>query len=476
MSRSGEGRSWWFGGGGKAKRRSTRSTPGTAAPAEGPDAGHGERYGAPLLAEEYGALILLRAAHDAAISRTEVTELCELLGAEPGIVTVVTGTVGPDGDGAPAEEFWQRLSELFDTLRESGTRTVRLVMSGAGEERPERVSVARQMADAWELEVIAPDGEVQIVPGGSLFVRPDLPRVRGWWSFSPGVRPVALGARQPAPAWQHGVEQVPECTDSGCVIHQIPAGLLARSPHSAEPEREDLCYSVPVDPRGPTFLVGVPEDGDVSASDVGEVLGALPSALRSRVRLAPGSPRDLLRTGQSAADLLDSEIVVHTGMPLLTAAEDGTARAVLVGADGAPRWQPFVDAVVCAPARHGEPAPAPRLLGWNLPLPDSGDQEQGTVRLSSRWQVTVTRAGLWITDADGTAPEPATREVDAEGPAIEVGSPGEELDTSLWPELSRLLSVLGADLRGRARLYVHGTATDGGSALRALAAQHGVRT
>ncbi|MFJ8281289.1 hypothetical protein ACIRA2_28890 [Streptomyces griseoviridis] len=480
MSRTGGGRSWLFGGRDKAARGSERPAaptapsedPGTPEPGSGP----------PLLTEEYGSLVLLRAAHDTAISETAVHELADLLGAEPGVTTVVTGAVGQDN--APAEEFWQRLSEVFDTLTEAGTRTVRLVMSGAGLERPERPSVARRVADAWKLEVIAPDGEVQIVPGGSLFVRPEPPRVRGWWGFSPGARPVALGSRQPSPAWQHGVEQVPERTAGGCVVHQIPAGLLARSPYATEPQRGDLCYSVPVDPRGPTVLVGVPEGGDLSAADVGEVLSALPAALHSRVRLAPGSPRDILRTGQSAAELLGNDVVVYTGMPLLTPSapmERASARAVLVGADGTPRWRPFVDAVVCAPAREGEPAPAPRLLRWTVPVPGRGDPEPGVVRLSERWRATVTRAGLWITGEEErntgpTPPPPTTREVDAEGPAIEVGRPGEALDASLWPELSRLLSGLGSDLGRRARLYVHGTATDGGRALRALAAQHGVRT
>ncbi|MFC4471797.1 hypothetical protein ACFPH6_46175 [Streptomyces xiangluensis] len=123
-------------------------------------------------------------------------ELTDVMGSEAGIATVVTGAVGENG--APMEEFWARLGEVLDRLREEGTGTVRLVMSGAGEERPDRPSVGRRVADAWELEVIAPDGEVQIVPGGSLFVRSDPPRRGGWWSFSPGVQPVALGARQPA--------------------------------------------------------------------------------------------------------------------------------------------------------------------------------------------------------------------------------------------------------------------------------------
>lgn len=480
MSRSGGDRSRWFGGRAKAGRGPERSR--ASVPPPEPAGSAEQRPGPPLLTEEYGTLVLLRAAHDTTISQTTVHELADLLGTEAGVTTVVTGVVG--SDGAPDGEFWQRLSELFDTLRATGTHTVRLVMSGAGEERPDRPSVARRVADAWELEVIAPDGEIQLVPGGSLFVRPEPPRVRGWWSFTPGVRPVALGTRQPPPAWQHGVEQVPERTDSGCVIHQIPAGLLARSPYATEPVRGDLCYSVPVDPRGPTVLVGVPEGGDVSASDVGEVLSALPAALRPRVRLAPGSPRDILRTGQQAAERLGTEVVVYTGMPLLTPttpAQHATVQAVVIGPDGAPRWRPFVDAVVCAPAVEGEPAPAPRLLRWRAPVPGRGNAERGAVRLSDRWWATVTRAGLWITgggepDAEALTPAPAAREVDAGGPAIEVGRSGEPLDASLWPELARLLSGLGADVAGKARLYVHGTAVDGGQALRALAAQHGVRT
>ncbi|MGO4429826.1 hypothetical protein AB4Z54_66550, partial [Streptomyces sp. MCAF7] len=74
-------------------------------------------------------------------------------------------------------------------------------------------------------------------------------------------------------------------------------------------------------------------------------------------------------------------------------------------------------------------------------------------------------------------PPPATtRAVDPEGPAIELGHPGRPIDATLYPVLAKLLGGLGADVCGRARLFVLGTCADGGRELRRAAAEHGLRT
>ncbi|MFD8387186.1 hypothetical protein ACFV2X_53400, partial [Streptomyces sp. NPDC059679] len=102
--------------------------------------------------------------------------------------------------------------------------------------------------------------------------------------------------------------------------------------------------------------------------------------------------------------------------------------------------------------------------------------EHGAIRLSDQWRVTVTRAGLWITDTESEPPPTTTRAVDPEGPAIELGHPGRPIDATLYPVLGRLLGGLGADVCGRARLFVLGTCADGGRELRRTAAEHGLRT
>ncbi|WP_282576677.1 hypothetical protein [Streptomyces lichenis] len=465
--------------------------------------GAGARTG--FLVEEYDRVVLLRQPSDELLGPTEIADLVRCVEADdPGMVTLVAGA-----DQESATELWPRLGALLDQLSDEGFTTVRLVMSGSGDDRPgDRSALARRIADAWQLDVLAPDGTVVCVPGGGLFVHhpgdpdadghsgtepgktrarprtttgrkpartaaPPTPADRGWWHFRPGAAPVPLGPRQPAPGWQPGPGRLPSRTRGGSVVQEIPAGVLIRPGGVRAPAPDDLCYAVPIDAQGPLLVLGVPDGDDLPAEDLADVVTTLPEKARSALRLAPGGRRDALPAGRSAAELVGSDVVVYSGLPLLTgtdAAGTETVRSVLLGADGAPRWQPYVDAVLCPPG-----ADEPRLLRWSPPLPGSGDLDHGVIQLSEHWQVTVSRAGLLVGRRDATPP-PATRPVDAEGPAIEVGSPGEALDDSLYPALTRLLKALPSETRTRARLHVHGKAEDGGRELRRLATDHALRS
>ncbi|WP_240136609.1 hypothetical protein [Streptomyces sp. MUM 178J] len=435
-----------------------------------------ESAGPGFVVEEYDRLVLLRHSLDELLGPAEIADLTRSLEADgDDTVTVVTGA-----DETSTAALWPRLGALLDTLGGDGVGTVRLAMSGAGDDRPGRPSVAQRISDAWDIEVIAPSGTVLGVPGGGLFVRDQEPdgeaagRTRGWWRFAPGAPPVPLGPRQPAPGWQPAPGSLPAATRNGCVVEQIPAGVLIRPAEARAPRPGDLCYAVPVDRHGLLVVLGVPDGEDVGADDVTEVVTALPGSARSALRFAPGGRRDVLRIARETAELVDAEVLVYSGLPLLAESGDrrlNAVRPMTVGVDGAPSWQPFVDSVICAPG-----APSPRLGRWSPPLPGPGQALRGVVRLSDRWQVTVTRAGLWISGTGGEPPALAARPVDARGPEIEVGRPGEALDRSLWPALEKLLDALPVHVRARARMHVHGTAVDGGLELRRLAARHRVRS
>ncbi|MEK8171955.1 hypothetical protein NKH77_29035 [Streptomyces sp. M19] len=227
------------------------------------------------------------------------------------------------------------------------------------------------------------------MPGGGLFVprrHPDSGGGRGgWWRFAPGAEPVRIGARQPAPAWQAAIEHVPASTSGGCVVEQIPAGLLARSGTRRRPRRRPVLRR--------TGRPARPHRAAGRARGRGGLVGRSRRTPRRPPRgrqapgpAGPGSTRDILRTGQAAADRLDVELVVHTGMPLLsygTPTEPGTVRSVLVGADGAPAgsrsWTPW-----CASRRAATRPPGPRLLRWSPPVAGPG-AEYGVVRLSETW-------------------------------------------------------------------------------------------
>ncbi|MEZ3180300.1 hypothetical protein KYY02_16895 [Streptomyces pimonensis] len=446
---------------------------GTASPAGGANGTGNRGVGGPPV-EDVDGVLLVRSVEDDSFPLDVVAEVAGAVGREEDVVTVIVGSAA--GGGGPDADHWARLGALLDSLRARGAGRVRLVMSGAGDDRPDRPSVARRIADAWELEVTAPDGAVLITPGGALFVHDGSRPGCAWWRFAPGAEPRKAGRRAPVPVWEEALDGVPVRTAGGCVVDRVPAGVVIRPAEAPEPAPDDLCFSVPVDFERLTVLVGAPQAEDVAADEVAAVLAGLPEAERARARLAPGGRRDLLRLGQSVADLLGAEVEVLTGLPLLDDhAPPGTPpRPTLVGLDGRPSWRPFVPSVVCGPVDSEGRAPVPRPTELHPPDWILGGGERGTVRLTDRWQATVTRAGLALWTPDGPRPGPLGPAVDPEVCAIELGMPGQPLDDSLLPALSRLVRGLGTDVRSRTTLLVRGRLLAGDGALRRLAAEHGI--
>ncbi|MDN3271155.1 hypothetical protein [Streptomyces sp. MA15] len=445
---------------------------GQASPAGGANGAGNRGVGGPPV-EDVDGVLLVRSVEDDSFPLDVVAEVAGAVGREQDVVTVIVGSAG---GGGPDADHWARLGTLLDSLRARGTERVRLVMSGAGDDRPDRPSVARRIADAWELEVTAPDGAVLITPGGALFVHGDSGPGRAWWRFAPGAEPRKAGRRAPAPVWEEALDGVPVRTAGGCVVDRVPAGVVIRPAGAPGPAPDALCFSVPVDFERLTVLVGAPQAEDVAADEVAAVLSGLPEAERARTRIAPGGRRDLLRLGQSVADLLGAEVEVLTGLPLLDDhAPPGTPpRPTLVGLDGRPSWRPFVSSVVCGPVDSEGRAPVPRPVEIHPPDWILGGDERGTVRLTDRWQATVTRAGLALWTPGGPRPGPLGPPVDPEVCVIELGMPGQPLDDSLLPALSRLVRGLGTDVRSRTTLLVRGRLLAGDGALRRLAAEHGI--
>ncbi|MFJ3756467.1 hypothetical protein [Streptomyces sp. NPDC090080] len=430
-----------------------------------------------VLVEHHDGLVLLRLPTDDSLSSLDVADLSRTLARQPDTVTVVAGV-----HSSAAAALWPRLSELLDGFHADGIRSVRLVMSAAGADQPERPATARLIADRWNLSVEAPDGPVLIVPGGSVFVPP---ASQGWWRFQPGRPRVALGTRMPTPPWQSALRPVAVRTVKGCAVDQIPAGLLIRPAEAAPSRPGDLFHAVPVDPQRPAVVVGVPFGEDVAATDVVELLSPLGLDPDTGFRLVPGGRFDLLRLAQSVATALGVKVEATTGLPLFTA--DGPMAPYrvrsMVGAGGreGARWLPFVDSVVCAPVR-GDDEPVAKLSRWFTPLGDSSPlrergtaDSEGSFPLSAGWHVAVTRAGLRIGAPGQERPRHAGPPVATDGPVIEVGRPGDRLTEALWPELARLLTALPPGFRSNSTLRVHARTPDDGRVLRRLAAEHGVR-
>lgn len=431
---------------------------------------------AAVVVDEYDGLTLLRSSPDALPKPDGVAELARFLGGEKAndVFTVVVGA-----DDATAG-LWARLGTVLDSAREQGATTVRLALSGAGRPRPDRPALAQRIADAWSIEVIAPDAGVVIVPGGSLFAIGAGAPVRGWRSFTPGAEPAPLGRRSPEPHWQPALARLPAGTVGGCVVEQIPAGLLVRSAQAPRARAANLCYAVPVDNDHLTVLVGAADgDAGIPAADLAALLAALPETIRAAARLAPCGPVDLLAVGQDTAEILGADVEVLTGLPLVVGTDtEPVVRPVLIGADAEPTWVPFVEAVLCRPygAEGTDRVPAPQLARWRSPVAGTDHPEPGAIALSDRWQVSVTRAGLAV-GPRGEAPAFAGRPVSPEQLAIEVNLRGEAADDALFADLSRLLTELGTGVRGFVTLHrvvpAHASGEEDFRLLR-LAIEHGV--
>ncbi|MFB0619613.1 hypothetical protein [Streptomyces sp. AGS-58] len=355
-----------------------------------------------------------------------------------------------------APHLWKRLTPVLDECRRSGITGVRLLWSGAGADLPGRPAPARHICDTWEMEVIAPAGPVVVAPGGSLFTPtgPD-----GWWHFTPGLGPRPLGLRHPVPSWEDAAAHLTPDAVGGHVVEPVPAGVLIRTAGPVPDGERAVGASIPVDEHRLAVVVGTPGTPPVPAPALAELLALLPSRARATARLVPGDGRDLLHTGQETADLLGTEVEVLSGVPALLERADGTGAeeaVVLIGADGEPSWRSYVESVACLPA-HGGPAPAPRLLRWRPPVAGPAAAEDGVLVLDARWQVAVTRAGLWVGSHGGTPPEASGRALARETMMVHVGVPGQRLDDGLWPVLDTLVERLEPSVQGRTTLHVLGS-------------------
>jgi hypothetical protein len=372
--------------------------------------------------------------------------------------------------------LWKQLASVLEECRRSGIVGVRLLWAGGGADLPGRPAPARRISDSWQMDVIAPAGPVVVAPGGSLFAPPEAGGSGGWWRFTPGLSPQPLGLRHPVPSWEDAAARLTLDAVRGYVVEPVPAGVLIRIPEPVSDAALAVGASIPVDEHRLAVVVGMPGTPSVPAGALAELLAILPLRARAAARLVPGDGGDLLATCQETADLLGTEVAVVSGLPALLERFDGAgaeSAVVLIGADGEPSWRPYVEAVACLPA-HGRSAVAPRILQWRPPVDGlAAGPESGVLLLDALWQVSVTRAGLWVGPRGGR-PEEYGWALDPETMVLDVGVPGQRLDDGLWPVLDALLEGLEPSVRERTTLQVLGSCSvQGRRLLRRVTEQRG---
>ncbi|MGW5556473.1 hypothetical protein ACWER9_04505 [Micromonospora sp. NPDC003944] len=141
------------------------------------------------------------------------------------------------------------------------------------------------------LELLAPDGPVVAVPGGTRYAAGGT-GAWGWRSFrGNGGCPVSAN-RCPTPAWEPALPDRP-ATLGRLVADPVPAGMLLRAATSAPAAAGDPAYRIPVDPRGPVLALrnaGLPP---VPPADVAALFAGLPAHFPVRVETALLDPSDV---------------------------------------------------------------------------------------------------------------------------------------------------------------------------------------
>ncbi|MCX5401184.1 hypothetical protein [Streptomyces sp. NBC_00102] len=418
-----------------------------------------------------GPVVLLTSDNDESAGLTATVDA--LRHEDPDHATVVVAA-GLEGSRA----LWRQLTPVLDGFRKSGITVVRLVWAGAGADEPGRPAPARRIRDDWRLEVVAPAGPVVVAPGGSLFAPSGVGGTGGWWRFAPDLGPQPLGLRHPVPSWEDAAAHLASDAVEGHVVESVPAGVLIRRAEPLPPAALSVGASIPVDGHRLAVVVGIPGASPVTSRAVTELLTRLPPRARSAARLIPGDGRDLLATGQEAADLLGTEVEIVSGVPALLESADGTETepaVVLIGPDGEPSWRPYAETVACLPAQDGR-TPAPRIVRRRSPVAGSAPvPEGGALPLGDRWGVVVTRSGLWVGPRESSRPETLGLLLDPDTMVVDIGVPGRPVDDGLWPVLDTFLDELEPAVVERTTLHLRGACTaQGGRQARRLADRRGL--
>jgi hypothetical protein len=357
--------------------------------------------------------------------------------------------------------------------------SIRLVAASAAAAGVE--CAAKDLSEFLGVEVLAPDGNLVVVPDGSLFVSadsggpmPNAParpasdesgsadpdgsvrtapsRAGAWWRFRPGRPPVRVGRRFPVPEWEVDIGEFVDPGVAGVVVEEIPCGLWLHRP--ARIGKDDFAFGVPVLADSMILLVSRPGDPGLRAVEVRRVVEALPEALCDRMMLVPYGDRPVAdaRLGAVASSAARRTVRLRNGLPLFVPGRG--AQVLAIGPDGAPTWRPFARELAWRP--HG----GARVLSWIPPVDYLLPVGPGQLALDERWLVEVTESGLWVREQSRTDVAGLVRDLPMEAGycTVVVGASGEKQVKPPWRAIVKLLRRLPDDARTRLRLAVPETA------------------
>ncbi|MGW5648792.1 hypothetical protein ACWEV3_25175 [Saccharopolyspora sp. NPDC003752] len=306
--------------------------------------------------------------------------------------------------------------------------------------------LAARLSERLNVEVVAPDGNLLMLPGGELFSQGD---AAGWVGFRPGRHKIHSGPRHPGPVWQDELTEALRRTpaDPRIAVATIPAGLWVRSAGKPPRPATDVAFRVPVSGSRPAIVVGAPGEEPPEVMALAGLIASLPPRLRETSALIGYGPEPVATSSwaQRIADILGIPVNGCHALPQYL--PDGNKTWQALDGTGEPTWRPFV---LESTYRPGTP-PIPR----NYVPPVSGMTEvgTGTYWFQDGWLLDMLPSGMLVRPMRTTADPVAVRLVpDPDAVNLVVTGADGPPPAPVLKAIERLATALAPEVRARLRL------------------------
>ncbi|MFI0467228.1 hypothetical protein ACH347_24390 [Saccharopolyspora sp. 5N102] len=286
---------------------------------------------------------------------TRESGVLDALPQAPGVAALVVSGAAASDPGLTTA-LWQACGKLFGGPVPH--RMLWLVMPGAG--RPDAFGnvCAQVLADSFGVEVIAPTGQLAVIPPGPAFAV-GAAGAAGWNRFRRGAPSAPFGYRLPPPSWEAMLPGLP-LVEKDLVFEHVPAGLLVRDVRSRPSCPGDPAWDVPVDARRPRVVLGRPGADEISHEQLVAGLRRLPPQLLDVAWFVPlTAGTQVAAWSQGLAESLGRGVVVTPGVPM---ADGSVVVRELPGGRAWPTMPTLLRYSPGAPAEVLAAAPPPR--GW----------------------------------------------------------------------------------------------------------------
>ncbi|MGW5580871.1 hypothetical protein, partial [Micromonospora chokoriensis] len=300
-----------------------------------------------------------------------------------------------------------------------------LAVPDAGRPDGEYAGWINALVEETGTTILAPDGPVAFVPGGSLFAGTTT-GAWGWRAFQPDHTTPVVGERYPRPDWQDALPRTVVSVDR-LLAEPVPAGVLLRDAGLPPVRIDDAAFRLPMDVDMPAVVVDSTGSPPPAPHQVADLLQGLDR--QPRVRLVAGAGTTRL------PDIAWIQAL---------AAELRSRMAATVRMD---TWDPQKG---CTPAR----APAAFTVGW---------QRLGTrsyrTGADNAAVAEVLPAGILLRP-EGLFSSDATALFDPLLNTIIIGTRGLRVSDRLVEAVSQVLLTAPADDRAGLRIELSGVIDD----------------